>query len=321
MSTETFMVAVVQDSTRMFDTPAALHNVENWCRQAASAGAAIALFPEAYIGGYPKGIDFGLRLGMRLPEGRGIFRRYFDGAIEMGGPEQQQLSEIAKKYGLQLVLGVVERVGSTLHCAAWFFDRYGKLQGVHRKLMPTALERCVWGMADGSTMPVLDTPQGRLGAAICWENYMPLYRTHLYSKGIELYCAPTVDDRDQWQATIRHIALEGRCFVMSACQFLTRADMPEDLAPIQGDDPETILIRGGSAIVSPLGEFLAGPVYGEKKMLTVEIDRARLAEARFDMDVVGHYARPDIFTLVADETPRMAQAADAIIDPSEPEES
>jgi nitrilase len=314
----TVTVALVQDGTAVFDTPKTLEKVADWCEQASSAGADMILFPEAFVGGYPKGIEFGLRLGSRSPEGRAVFRRYFDSAIAQGGTEHERLSKLAKQHGLYLTIGVVERIASTLHCAIWFFEPNGKLANIHRKLMPTALERCVWGMADGSTMPVFDSPLGRIGGAICWENYMPLYRAHLYSKGIELYCAPTVDDRDQWLATMTHVALEGRCFVMSACQFLTRADMPADLSPIQGDDPDTIMIRGGSCIVSPLGEVLVEPEFGTRKLISIQIDLNQLAEARFDLDVVGHYSRPDIFSLTVDESVKSSQAISTSSIPAPP---
>src|SRR5262249_9917541 len=165
----------------------------------------------------------------------------------------------ARAGALHLVVGVIERDGGTLYCTVLFFGPDGTLLGKHRKLMPTALERLVWGQGDGSTLTVLDTPLGRLGAVICWENYMPMLRMAMYAKGVELYCAPTVDDRDTWLPTMRHIALEGRCFVLSACQFLRRSDCPPDYACIQGDDPDTVLIRGGGCIIAPLGQVLAGP--------------------------------------------------------------
>ena len=133
-----------------------------------------------------------------------------------------------RRTASHLVVGVVERAGGTLYCTALFFGPDGALLGKHRKLMPTAMERLVWGYGDGSTLPVIDTPLGRIGAVICWENYMPLLRTAMYAKGVELYCAPTVDDRETWLPTMRHIALEGRCFVLSACQFLRRRDCPAD---------------------------------------------------------------------------------------------
>ena len=170
--------------------------------------------------------------------------------------------------------------------------------------MPTASERLIWGMGDGSTLPVLETRLGRLGAVICWENYMPALRLAMYAKGISLYCAPTVDDREIWQASMRHIAYEGRTFVLSACQFLTRADCPPHYECIQGDAPETELIRGGSVIVGPLGEVLAGPVYGGEAVLTADIDLDDTIRGKYDLDVAGHYARPDVFSLTVDEGPR-----------------
>jgi nitrilase len=141
---------------------------------------------------------------------------------------------------------------------------------------------------------------------ICWENYMPMLRTAMYAGGVELYCAPTVDDRDNWQATMRHIALEGRCFVLSAVQYLTRSDCPSDYHPMQGDAPETVLIRGGSAIYGPLGEEITAPVYGREAVLTAEIDLGAIARAKYDFDAVGHYARPDIFTLHIDRRAKTA---------------
>jgi nitrilase len=198
----------------------------------------------------------------------------------------------------------VERHGSTLYCVALFFGPSGYL-GLHRKVMPTAAERLLWGQGDGSTMPVFTAGTARLGAAICWENYMPLFRTAMYTEGVDLWCAPTVDDRENWQATMRHVALEGRCFVLSANQYLVRADLPADVHPIQGDDPGTVLIGGGSTIISPLGDVLAGPLRDTEGVLVAELDLHDLARARFDFDPVGHYARPDLFQLRTDRTARL----------------
>jgi nitrilase len=177
--------------------------------------------------------------------------------------------------------------------------------GKHRKLMPTAMERLVWGFGDGSTMPVFDTPLGRIGSVICWENYMPMLRMHMYAQGIQLYCAPTADSRDSWLPSMRHIALEGRCFVLSSCQYLTRADCPKDYAAIQGDDPATILMRGGSCIIGPLGQILAGPNFEGPCILTAELDLGEIPKGKYDFDVVGHYARPDIFRLYVNTHPTM----------------
>lgn len=314
--------AVVQAGSCGFDSRASLEKLGDLASEAAGAGAELAIFPEAFIGGYPKGIDFGLRLGSRSAEGRETFRRYFEAAIALPGPELDRLCRIAKQTGLHIVAGVIERAGGTLYCTAVFLGPDGTCLGKHRKLMPTALERAVWGLGDGSTMPVLETPLGRLGAAICWENYMPLYRSHLYAQGVELYCAPTVDEREEWQASMRHIALEGRCFVLSACQHLRRRDLPADLDCAPGNDPETVLIRGGSAIFSPLGERLAGPVYDEDAVLVAELDPGEIARGKYDLDVAGHYARPDIFRLEVDSRAKpVSRENDAEEDPDPGPES
>jgi len=296
--------AVAQAGARGFDAWASLDRLAAIAGDAAAQGAELAVFPEAFLGGYPKGIDFGIRLGLRSDDGRDIFRRYYEGAVELPGPVLDRLCELAGDLGLMIVTGVVERAGGTLYCTAVFVGADGTYLGKHRKLMPTALERTVWGCGDGSTMPVVDTPHGRVGAAICWENYMPLYRSHLYAQGIELYCAPTVDERDIWQASMRHIAVEGRCFVLSACQHLRRRDLPDDLDCAPGNDPATVLIRGGSVIVSPMGELLAGPVHDADALLLADLDMADIARGKFDLDVAGHYARPDVFRLEVDEAAR-----------------
>jgi nitrilase len=295
-------VAVVQVGSVLFDTPATMDKLRRFADEAAGQGARLAVFPEAFVGGYPKGIDFGARVGSRSPEGREWFRRYYESAISVPGPETQAIGEAAAEHGMHIVVGVIERDGGTLYCTALFFGSDGTLLAKHRKLMPTAMERLIWGMGDGSTLPVLETEIGRIGAVICWENYMPLLRTAMYAQGIELYCAPTVDDRDMWIASMRHIAVEGRCFVLSAVQYLTRADCPSDYQPLQGNEPDTVLIRGGSAIVGPLGEELAGPLYGREAVLVADLDLAEIPRAKFDFDAVGHYARPDVFELRVDRT-------------------
>lgn len=301
-------VAVIQAGSSLFDTAHTLERMEALCLQAASESVELAVFPEAYIGGYPKGLDFGARIGTRSAAGRDDFLRYWQSAITVPGPETARIGTFAAKMKAHLVVGAIERDGGTLYCSVLFFAPDGELLGKHRKLMPTASERLVWGQGDGSTIPVFDTQIGKIGAAICWENYMPNLRQAMYAKGINLWCAPTVDERDIWQASMRHIAYEGRSFVLSACQYLTRADAPADYDCIQGDDPSTVLIRGGSVIVSPLGEVLAGPIYDKEAVITADIDLSDTIRGKYDLDVVGHYARPDIFKLSVDKTPKQSVA-------------
>jgi nitrilase len=299
--------AVVQDGAVAFDVDATIERVATRLAEAAREKADLVVFPEAFVGGYPKGADFGARVGMRSDEGRREFERYWNGAIEVPSPATRRLGELAGEFGAHLVIGVIERTagaGGTLYCTALFFSPEGVLLGRHRKVMPTAMERIIWGFGDGSTLTVLDTPIGKLGAVICWENYMPLLRTAMYAQGVELYCAPTVDDRERWAASMRHIALEGRCFVLSACQFARRGDYPADYRPIQGDAPETVLLRGGSLIVSPQGQPLVGPVYDEPCVLVADLDLAEIARGKYDLDVVGHYARPDLFSLTVSTSPQ-----------------
>lgn len=297
----TVRAAVVQAAAPLFDKAGAINRACELIREAVSAhGAEIIVLPEGFIGGYPEGLDFDITVGSRTPEGREVFRRYHEAAIEVPGPEVDELAALTRELGCNVVIGAIERQGGTLYCVALFLGPSGYL-GLHRKLVPTAAERYLWGQGDGSTLLTVDTESARIGSAICWENYMPLFRTAMYSKGVDVWCAPTVDDREVWQSTMRHISLEGRCFVLSAAPFMRRSQVPEDLHPVQGDAPDTILVGGGSVIVSPLGEVLAGPLRGEEGILVAELDLDDLARARWDLDPVGHYARPDVFTLTVDE--------------------
>jgi nitrilase len=297
-------VAVVQDCPVPFDLAGTIAKVERLTAEAAKTGAKLIVFPEAFVSGYPKGLDFGARVGMRSTAGREVFRRYYDSALALDSDECRRLGETAKKAAVHLVIGVIERDGGTLYCTVLFFGPDGVLLGKHRKLMPTAMERLIWGFGDGSTLPVYDTPYGRLGAVICWENYMPLLRMTMYSKGIQLYCAPTADDRDTWIPTMQHVALEGRCFVLTACQFIRRKAFPDTVRVSLGDSPDSVLMRGGSAIVSPLGKVLAGPNFEGETILTATLDLGDIARGKFDFDVVGHYSRPDVFQLNVNETPQ-----------------
>src|SRR5213594_713128 len=290
-------VAVVQAAPVVFDRERTIDKLHRLTGEAAQQGAQLVLFPEAFVSAYPRGLDFGAVVGSRTDEGREDFRRYWESSVDVPGPAVDRLARAARSHAVYLVAGVVERDGGTLYCTVLFFAPDGTYLGKHRKIMPTAMERLIWGFGDGSTLPVYDTPLGKLGAVICWENYMPLLRMAMYAKGIQLYCAPTADGRDGWIASMQHIALEGRCFVLSCNQFARRRDYPQGYNTSFGDDPETILSRGGSCIVNPLGQILAGPNYSEECLLTAELDLADIARGKFDFDVVGHYARPDIFSL------------------------
>jgi len=297
-------VAVVQSAPVLFDAAASRERMVERLTRACEGGADLVLFPEAYVGGYPKGADFGAAVGLRSEEGRDLYARYAQGAIEVPGPGCDELSRVVAAAGANVVVGVIERGGDTLFCTALMFGRDGTLLGKHRKLMPTAGERLIWGQGDGSTLTVAQMDVGRVGAVICWENYMPLLRTAMYRQGVQLYCAPTVDDREVWGSSMRHIAVEGRCFVLAACQFARRADYPDDWSSPFGDDPDTVLIHGGSCVIDPFGEVLAGPVHDEDCILHAELDLMQITRGKYDLDVVGHYQRPDVFRLEVDETPR-----------------
>ena len=297
-----FSAAVVQAGSILFDTKRTIVKFADLARDASRGGARLIVFPEAFIGGYPKGSHFGAPVGSRSAEGRDLFRRYFDSAIDVPGPEVETMARLAGDLEADIVVGVIERAapaegGGTLYCSALVFSAGGRFLGKRRKLMPTAAERLIWGFGDGSTLSAFEGVSGKIGAVICWENYMPMLRMSQYAQGVQYYCAPTVDDRENWTGTMRTIALEGRAFVLSACQFMRRADAPDDFRPVQGDDPKTVLINGGSLIVSPLGEILAGPVRGAEAILTAELDPAEISRGKMDFDVAGHYARSDIFTL------------------------
>ncbi len=275
--------AVVQMGSVVFDSGATLVRVEQMCRAAAEGGARLAVFPEALLGGYPKGLDFGTVVGSRSEAGRDDFARYFQGAVMVPGPETEQLAAWSKELDLHIVIGAIERGMGTLYCTGLLFTPDRGLVLRHRKIMPTGAERLIWGQGGADTLQVAETELGRIGIAICWENYMPLYRQHLYSQGVQLWCAPTVDCRDIWKTSMRHIAYEGRCFVLSACQHLTHETWPH------GE------IAGESLIASPRGEVIAGPYSGEG-ILFAELDLRDITRYKYDLDVAGHYNRPDLFS-------------------------
>ena len=299
-----FTVAAIQAGSKLFDTPATIDLFEQKLQAVKSRGADLIVFPEAFVGGYPKGIDFGVRVGMRSPEGRAQFQAYFEGAISRNSPELQRICGAVKEAAINTVLGLIEKDGGTLYCSSVCIGRDGTILSWHRKLMPTAMERVIWGQGDGSTMGVAQMDVGVVSMAICWENYMPLYRSHLYNQGTQIHCVPTVDDREVWLPTMQMIALEGRCFVVSACQFMTAGDVKADwFKSIQGTSPETVLIGGGSCILSPMGEILAAPLFNQEAILTAEIDLDEIMRGKFDLDNSGHYSRPDVFNLSVETKP------------------
>jgi nitrilase len=308
----TLKAAVVQAAPIPGDTAATVAKTVGLILDAARSGIQLMVFPEAFVGGYPKGANFDIHIGGRTPTGRAEFARYHAGAIAVPGPETQAIGAACCEAGTYLTIGVIEREGGTLYCTALYFAADGVLLGKHRKLMPTAAERLCWGFGDGSTLKTVPTPWGQMGAVICWENYMPMMRMAMFSQNIALYCAPTADDRDSWASTMQHIALEGRCFVLSSCQYLTRADFPADMHNVLSDDDAHVLMRGGSMIIDPLGRIVAGPSYSGEAMLTAELNLDDIPKAQFDFDPVGHYSRADVFQLTVDTRPMQAvKLADA----------
>jgi len=298
------VIAALQIGSDPNGTAATLSKILAYEQEIQQSNCDLLVMPEALLGGYPKGADFGTRVGYRSPEGREEFLRYWQESVEIDGLEVTAITELAKRCETSVVIGIIERSSATLFCTALFISENGEVVAKHRKLMPTASERLIWGQGDGSTIPVIETSAGRVGAAICWENYMPLLRTAMYAKGIEIWCAPTVDDRDMWQTSMSYIAYEGRNFLVSACQF-----QPPPLDGYVKDDawPEDKpIIRGGSVIMSPMGEVIAGPLFNKEGLVFAEIDLNDIVKARYDMDPTGHYSRPDVFKLTVNEQERPA---------------
>ena len=302
-------VAVAQAAPVRFEIEATLAKLERFVREAAAAGAKLVVFPEAYIPGYPRGLAFGTVVGNRSDAGRELWRQYWEQAVTVPGQVTDRLAEICRECGVFLAIGVVEREAEqgrgTLYCTLLLFGPDGQLLNKHRKLKPTGTERLIWGEGDGSGLNVVGTPLGRIGGLICWENYMPLARAALYAGGVEIYLAPTADARPTWQATLAHIACEGRCFVLGCNQFVTKADLPAEWAgAAELRDLPDVLCRGGSAIYSPLGACLAGPVYDEERLLLATLDLDEVVRGRLDFDPVGHYARADVFQLRVNRAPQ-----------------
>jgi nitrilase len=299
-------VAVVQAGSVVMDCDATTAKAIQLIGEAGRQGAQLILLPEALIPAYPRGLAFGHRVGERTAAGRADWLRYWQNSIDVPGPVTKALGDAARTAGAYVAIGVIERGtesgGGTLYCTLLYFGPDGALLGKHRKLKPTAAERLIWGEGDGSTLTAIETPFGTVGGLICWENYMPLARTAMYAMGVHIYLAPTADQRERWQATIRHIAQEGRCYVLSCNQYVTKDMYPTDLAcygELSGQPH--VMSRGGSAIVGPLGDYVVEPVWDREAIIVADLDLAAVPASRLDFDVVGHYARPDVFTLIVNE--------------------
>ncbi|MDM1072575.1 carbon-nitrogen hydrolase family protein [Empedobacter brevis] len=289
-------VGVVQATPVLFDIEKTVEKVIQWIQKAKAENCKLLLFPEAFIPAYPRGLSYDAVVGKRTERGRELWLDYWNNSIEENSGYVKLIQEAVKEAGIFVALGVTEReaLGGTLYCSIFYFGADGSFLGKHRKLKPTGLERFVWGEGDGSTLSTYNTEIGRIGGLICWENYMPLARMSMYIKGVEIYLAPTADARPSWQSTLQHIALEGRCFVLGSNQFVRKSDYPERYQDFLQDEPE-IMSLGGSVIVAPNGDVLSGPLLNEEGLLTAELDLDQVKKTKLDFDVIGHYARNDVF--------------------------
>jgi nitrilase len=296
MLKEKLTVAVIQATPILFQLAPTLEKVRNLTAEAARRGADLVLFPEAFVSAYPRGISFGTVVGSRTGEGREQWLRYWESCLDLESEAFEQLRACARDHRVYLAIGVNERtlLNGTVYCSLLILDPAGQLIAHHRKIKPTAAERIIWGEGDGQSIKVQATELGRVGGLICWENYMPLARFSLYRQGVEIYLAPTADARDSWQSTLTHIALEGRCFVLGCNQYVEKKDYPAEWQVELEGQPD-VMCRGGSTIISPLGEVLAGPVYGGEEILMAELDRREIIRSKLDFDPVGHYFREDLW--------------------------
>ena len=299
-----FRVTAVQATPAYLDRDATLDIVADHVAKAGADGANLVVFPESFVPGYP---DFVWR--MPVTEDSGWYERFQDQAVEIDGPHLDTARAAADAAGVWVALGITERTTSgTLYNSVVYIDDHGEIAGLHRKLIPTAAERTVWSNGQGPMLTVVDIAGVKVGALICWENYMPLARAALYEKGIDVLLSPTWDNSDEWVPTLRHIAKEGRVFVVGVTACIRDSDVPTDLprAAEIYDDPDGFLSRGNTTIVAPGGEILEGPLVAQEGTVTATLDLDRIAAGRRSFDPVGHYARPDVLTLTdnTNENPR-----------------
>jgi nitrilase len=297
---DTVKVACVQAEPVVFDRDATLERLAVLTADAALNCAELVVFPETFVSVYPSSVWAKALAGWGDPRAKAAFVLLAESGVEVPGPAAERIGEIARENSVWLVVGVNEldpAHSGTVYNSLLYYGPDGSLALTHRKLVPTNHERLVWGQGDGGGLRAIETPLGRLGGLICWENYMPLARFSLYESGVEIYLASTADDGDEWQATLVHIARESRAFVVAPCHFQRASAYPADFPLRELLDTHDVIGRGGSAILGPDGSYLAGPLYGEEGILYAELEAARLREERQRFDPSGHYHRPDVLRL------------------------
>ena len=299
---KTCRIGLVQAEPVLFNKKASLEKAMGYIDEAAKNGAELIVFPELFIPGYPVGMNFGFSVGKRTEPGREDWKRYYDASVVAGAEEFMQIAEAARRTGTFISIGFSERdaVGGTLYNSNAIFEPDGSYK-VHRKLKPTGSERLVWGDADKHYFPVTDTPWGPVGSLICWESYMPLARVALYQKGITIYISPNTNDNPEWQATIQHIAIEGKCYFVNADMIIRKDSYPADLRADEIKDLPYWVCHGGSCIIDPFGHYVTDPVWDEETVIYADLDMELPASCKMEHDAVGHYARPDVLKLVVED--------------------
>ncbi|KAI2637423.1 carbon-nitrogen hydrolase [Xylaria nigripes] len=308
MSSKTIKVAAVQAAPASFDLQKSLEKLTKLTAEAAQNGADLVVFPEAFLSAYPWRYAFDATIGAREPRGREWYRKYHDSSVAVPSAEVDVIAAAARANNVYLEVGIIEKDGGTLYCTALLLDRDGSILLKHRKLIPTAAERLVWGRGAGDGLDVVQTDIGKIGILICWENYMPAARMALYQQGVEIYLAPTADDLPTWTASMQHIAKEGRCFVVTVNAMTRVSDFPDDYPPFTPEHPDRrpdgeqwetqdIVNHGGSFIAGPLGTQITEPLWDKEGIVYADLPMAEITESRLDFDPVGSYSRPDIFTL------------------------
>ena len=301
---DTCRIAVVQAEPVMFDKDACIAKAIKYIEECAAGGAELIVFPELFVPGYPFGMNFGFRTGSRSEPGREDWKRYYDNSILADGPDMDRLISAAEEAGVYVSIGYSERdaVNGTLYNSNMMISPEGEAKN-HRKLKPTGSERVIWGDANKDYFPVMDTPWGPMGNLICWESYMPLARVALYEKGISLYISPNTNDNEEWQNTIRHIAIEGHCYFINCDMIITKGSYPEDLNEYAAlADLPPVPCRGGSCVIDPFGHLVSDCVWDEEAVIYADLDMQKVPASKMEHDVCGHYARPDVLELFVDDS-------------------